>query len=962
MRAFALALLLAFAPAASGALHVTLRQTLEIERAGATAAFAVDPDVAEVSVRSGVVTITGRHAGDTLVTVISRSGVESWPLVVEPLPPRARAQAEAAEDGGGSAGTEYDSETARLTSVVDFDGLYGAARYRLHATNVTFTGSLQEGWARTTFPALSLEVASKGRTFVLFDEAVRSSPLTLDGSPVRGIHFHAGRLALHAGATAATLFEDVLLPSDSEKVIGASYRVASGRSSFTPGLYVFPSESTTGGARGVMASLLFTHGDERDPLRIRAEAGWGGAPGGAFDLSWRGGDSQLTLGFLHLPAGIASIGIGRPHGTFADAAWSGKLTERLSFSLDGGYARHELPGLSQTTSSAAGELRARAGKHVSVSAGAWASDFQPESGAQGLRSLTLPLGVSWDSGPWGVSGTYRYQRNSATNLGGHGGRLSVRHGGPRFFASAFVDLQRDVPTLELVFRQVPELERIFAELGIVVKTPEDVARVLRENPALAQLGYVEGVTLRLDPSRVQAGGDVGLWLGGESLQRLKLHLVLDRASGIDSLRETRVATLSYTRRVADLFDVTAGYSVWQNRSGGSSQGGSAWLIGIRKTFDGPPRLPFGSQGTVEGVVRREDTDGRSGPAGGVEVRLDGARGAITDERGHFAFAGVERGAHRVEVVLPSGAGTYFTTPSSVVTETGRDVAFGLAFTTARLLGSLRDDEGTPVAGVPVRIVSPAGESIVTTDGQGLFRLAGPDGTAEASLPAGTLPAGYEAGDLSRCSVTLARDVPSPCDLVVKANRSLGGSVAGAGSPGVVVRLLELEKSVPADGNGAFLFRNLPSGTFTVVAEAAGRRVSREVTVGTGPATVRGIDLAFPSAPPPVATSPPAPKAPDTITAARGHAGPARVYSIHVSSYRERASAERDLRRVSALAGRQGFVAEIDLGGKGVWHRVMIGAFSTREEAQAARDELAAGGIREVGPVYSVAGPEAQGRS
>jgi hypothetical protein len=237
----------------------------------------------------------------------------------------------------------------------------------------------------------------------------------------------------------------------------------------------------------------------------------------------------------------------------------------------------------------------------------------------------------------------------------------------------------------------------------------------------------------------------------------------------------------------------------------------------------------------------------SAPAGGVEVRLDGRLGATTDSRGRFVFPGVTRGPHRVEAVLPSGAASYFTTPSSVVAETGRDVSFGITSAAAHLLGSLRDEEGEPVAGVRVSVASAAGTRLLTTDGQGLFRLAAPDGEAEASLSPEALPAGYLAGSLSRCTVTLVRAAPSRCDLAVTAIRSVGGSVTGSGPARIVVRLVELERSVAPDASGAWLFRGLPSGTFTIVAESDGRRLSREVVVPRGPATIRGVKLEMPKA-------------------------------------------------------------------------------------------------------------------
>ena len=106
---------------------------------------------------------------------------------------------------------------------------------------------------------------------------------------------------------------------------------------------------------------------------------------------------------------------------------------------------------------------------------------------------------------------------------------------------------------------------------------------------------------------------------------------------------------------------------------------------------------------------------------------------------------------------------------------------------------------------------------------------------------------------------------------------------------------------------------------------------------------------------PVATAP-VRQSRDGLVVTRDRAGRPEVFSIHFTSYRDRAAAERDLKRIAALVEREGFVAEVDLGEKGVWHRVMVGEFPSAEEAKAIRAELAAKGTRDMGWVYRVVGP------
>ncbi len=140
------------------------------------------------------------------------------------------------------------------------------------------------------------------------------------------------------------------------------------------------------------------------------------------------------------------------------------------------------------------------------------------------------------------------------------------------------------------------------------------------------------------------------------------------------------------------------------------------------------------------------------------------------------------------------------------------------------------------------------------------------------------------------------------------------------------------------------------------APAATAAPAPAVTAAPTPAPPEPVQVkALEAGPAPAAT---APRTRDGLVVTKDRDGQPLAFSIHFTSYRDRASAERDLKRIEGLVGREGFVAEVDLGEKGVWHRVMIGAFPTAQEARAVREELAAKGTRDMGWVYRVIGPEA----
>ena len=59
---------------------------------------------------------------------------------------------------------------------------------------------------------------------------------------------------------------------------------------------------------------------------------------------------------------------------------------------------------------------------------------------------------------------------------------------------------------------------------------------------------------------------------------------------------------------------------------------------------------------------------------------------------------------------------------------------------------------------------------------------------------------------------------------------------------VRVRLLEQKAESVTDWNGAFLFRSLPAGTFTVIVEYSGKEYSRSVQLPSDPVSHRNVDI------------------------------------------------------------------------------------------------------------------------
>jgi hypothetical protein len=115
--------------------------------------------------------------------------------------------------------------------------------------------------------------------------------------------------------------------------------------------------------------------------------------------------------------------------------------------------------------------------------------------------------------------------------------------------------------------------------------------------------------------------------------------------------------------------------------------------------------------------------------------------------------------------------------------------------------------------------------------------------------------------------------PASAQFTVKALRSIGGkvlvydpaSLQNVPLAGAMVQLKELSSEATSTGTkpaepleaktfeakifetktgetGAYIFRNLAAGTYTVSIENAGKEISRTVTLPAAPANIRDVDL------------------------------------------------------------------------------------------------------------------------
>lgn len=136
-----------------------------------------------------------------------------------------------------------------------------------------------------------------------------------------------------------------------------------------------------------------------------------------------------------------------------------------------------------------------------------------------------------------------------------------------------------------------------------------------------------------------------------------------------------------------------------------------------------------------------------------------------------------------------------------------------------------------------------------TDDMGNFsfsRLA--DGPYWISTVADSYPPGYAIADVVEDPVIVAAGAPVEYDVLVRALRSVSGTVTRMEPTGPVpivgakVTISELHRTTSTNVSGRFRFIDLPSGTFTVEVLAAGQRYEQQVVVPSGPANLSNTNF------------------------------------------------------------------------------------------------------------------------
>jgi hypothetical protein len=844
-------------------LTVGYQKTLQLPIAGATAAYSLDSNIADATATNGLVEVVGKAPGATNIVVVTPAGAQTIAVFIPTPPPVLPPGFEPPERlGSGETGTyefRYNSDPSQVTNSIELKRQEGQSFTRMQVVNANLF-SANDSTSPVAFPFLAYEIGHPNLDMTFIDKNVLNTPLTLDGFLVRGFHLRDGPWEFHGGFTSIATFQGLFLSTDREYTAGVSrFFQINKANSLEANAYYFqnPDSQRTFASNGAVGSLAYRL-KLTDKGNFLAELGVSHGVGFAMRGSYDDQRDHITGDFRTQSRDFASLAVNNQHGTFADLNASRKLTERLYASLDLNQSDYNLATLSQSTFTTSGLLNFKINRNFSVNSGGSYATFQ-STVPVGPRIVTvnLPVGVDYSTRHFGSG--FQYQRTVTIEGGGSGNDYSVNlraSAGP-FQATGFFRHDVQVPTLATIFSQIPGLQDALDRAGIIATTPEQLADLLRNTALLQLLGFTNAFTVDLAPSRNDVSADASWNFHGPSRRKVDLNYFYSNTDLLQGNFILTTATLSYSQKIHSTNDIIGSAALVRTQNNGAITTHPLFSISLQHRFFSVPSLLLPRRhGMIQGHIFRDDeSSGRLSSQvpvlSGVEVRLDENRVTRTDSSGYYSFHHVPFGVHRVEARLQSDEPFFYTTDSPATADMNATIDFGVNFAKGQIFGFLLNDAGAGINGITVELKGEKFSRRVQTGLTGKFAFTGlaPGDYSITTLP-DSYPAGYALQDLAAQTITVESGKPASAQFTVKALRSIGGkvlaydpaSLQNVPLAGAVVRLKELPLETKTGETGAYLFRNLAAGTYTVLIEHEGKEISRTVTLPAAPANIRDVDL------------------------------------------------------------------------------------------------------------------------
>jgi uncharacterized protein (DUF2141 family) len=856
---------------AQGAAPLTAgyQKRVQLPVAGATAAYSLDSSIAEASAVNGIVEILGKGPGSTNVIVVTSAGVQTIAVTVPVPPPVLPPGFEPPErQGSGETGSyefRYNSDPSQVTNSLELKRTQGKSFTRMQVVNANLFSAGSSASA-VGFPFLAYQISRPGTDITFIDKSTGVSPLTVDGYLVRGFHLRQGPWQFHGGFTSIATFEGLFLATDREYTAGISrlFRLDDANS-LEANAYYFqnPENQRQIAANGAVGSLVYRR-KLSDKGNFLAELGMSHGLGFATRGNYDDERNHVLGNFRIQSRNFASLAVNNQRGAFADLNASRKLSERFYAGLDVNQSNYNLPTLSQKTFTSSSLLHFKINRYFSINGGGAYATFQSQVPAgRRISTMNLPAGFDYSARHFGTGFQYQRTLNIEGGGGGNDYAVNVRGSAGRFQLSGFFRHDVQVPTLAAIFSQVPGLQDALDRAGIVASTPEQLADLLRNTAILQLLGFTNAFTVDLAPARNDLSASLSWISQHPNRRKIDLSYFNSNTELVQGHFILTTATLSYSQRLRSTNDIVVSASLARTSNNSVTTTHPLFSISLQHRFFTVPGLLLpGRHGMIEGHIFRDDnSSGLYQPqlpaVAGVEVQLDDGRTTRSDAHGYYSFHHVPFGVHRVEAKFQSGEPFFYTTDSPATADMNATVDFGINFAKGQIFGYLLNDAGTGISGISVELKNEKLTRRVNTGENGKFAFTGlaPGDYSVATL-ADSYPSGYALQDLAAQTITVESGKPAGAQFQVRALRSIAGKVLIYDKntlqtiplAGVTVRLKGQantdsgEAATKTGPGGAYIFRNLSAGTYTVAIDHEGGELIRRVTLPPEPANLRDIDL------------------------------------------------------------------------------------------------------------------------
>jgi hypothetical protein len=537
-------------------------------------------------------------------------------------------------------------------------------------------------------------------------------------------------------------------------------------------------------------------------------------------------------------------------GSQAAGTWTRLLTQNLSFDVTGSknvFSRFD--GSHDSNSSLSGQLHRHFGKFRFSGGIATAGFFHDQTAS--VRSLSVPLGISFEQRSFGNSFQYQPARDLSTDRWSHLVSDSVRLSKGRFTFQINGGRQTQAPSLGYILTNASSLRDALLREGFVLTTPEEIQAFLATHADLIASGFIRDLGINLTPLRRYAGSSVQ-WSAPRNrlILRAETRIVNDQrlTSEVTSV-DQRVSASAHLAG----YDFSFGVSHLQAALLGNTIHSTTFNTGIHRQLGSVPEFMSRLQetGRINGLVYLDSNENGLYDSGerclpGVQVTLDGRQYARTNRVGWYSFDVIPGGKHTVDVQYPGGEDYTFTSAPHMQTAVNSTVNFGIANRRMQLFGTIRNDAGRGIGGVTVRFTgAEAGTQI--SSAAGAFVVHPPTaGEVSVSLDLNSLPPSYALSSVSTQRIRVDAEHPGHVEFVVRALRSVSGTVAceNAMVNPEDVRFFVDKEPLPTrlGANGDYVIRELPPGAHELLVAYASRRYTRVVELGPDPTNVHDISF------------------------------------------------------------------------------------------------------------------------